>query len=124
MGVTEIEQINSFIAALPDGAVVSLRRPETPDGVWWLDVKVDGGSDTLTWQEGQGFGIYLDTEPSCGVDPDIQEREPTPAAMRSVRPSADLPAMRSDDTRLPSGRRDGLHTWFPRCFAFRLLQWR
>jgi hypothetical protein len=41
---------------LPD-AVVRVRGPRNPDGMWWMDVDADGHHAVMAWNAERGFGL-------------------------------------------------------------------
>lgn len=54
------------------GFEVSCDLPDTPMGVGWIDLKINGATVSLSYQAGNGFGIYYeDPEEICyGQKPD------------------------------------------------------
>ncbi len=80
--VTGRQAMDLFIAELPAGAGAVVAPPLRPDGVWTVDVTVDGRTEPVDWHPGRGFAMSSDPDPGYGENPDVWVSEPGAAAHR------------------------------------------
>lgn len=77
-------ELSTFLAQVQDllgEAEVSFDRPDDAEGEWWIDIRCNGFSTTLSWRPKLGFGVFTD-EPLYGSRADELYRRPDLAARR------------------------------------------
>jgi hypothetical protein len=64
-------QIDELLAALRAEASVEveIEAPFREEGLWWLQLEIDGAALDVSWQSVSGFGLYL-SSPEFGGRPD------------------------------------------------------
>lgn len=77
---TGAEAFERLVAVLPEGATATVDAPaDRKNGLWHLDVAVDGQSEVVTWQSGRGYGLFGMPEPSYGEKPSVLVDDPKEA---------------------------------------------
>ena len=52
-----IESLHDDVLRAVPSAALRLREPRDPQGVWWLDARVDGHHVVVQWSPRRGFGV-------------------------------------------------------------------
>ncbi len=68
--VLSIESLEKHLAKKLPQADITLDRPNEPDGLWFLDVDVDGHRVIIQWQASAGFGVTCSSNHGYGEGPD------------------------------------------------------
>lgn len=80
--VTGREAMDLLIAELPARADAVVVPPLLSDGVWTVDVTIDGRTEPVDWHPGRGYAMSSNPEPAYGENPDVWVSEPGAAASR------------------------------------------
>jgi hypothetical protein len=76
-----IERFEQYLNAYLSSASISVDSPQSPDGVFWLDVTDGDRQLTLFWRARFGFGVFTSDE-GYGDKPDERYEDPRKAALR------------------------------------------
>lgn len=68
--MNDIEVLRKHLLKRHPAASLKLTKPTEQNGVWWLDLTLDGRQINIEWSEETGFGITSDPSDSYGERPD------------------------------------------------------
>jgi DNA-binding transcriptional regulator YiaG len=82
--MNSIERLRNMVKERFPTATFALDSPDSPTGVWWLDLYLDASHIAVEWRPGQGFGISTPSIDDFGVGAD-EIHESTTGAFERIR---------------------------------------
>ena len=92
---TAIDEFKSLLANAEPTAEIGFDEPANKDGMWWIDIRLNGLFMPVMWKPDRGFGIYTDLEPGFGERPNEIHRTAPTACSRFLQVARHLSAQRS-----------------------------
>ncbi|HEX2079540.1 MAG TPA: XRE family transcriptional regulator [Longimicrobium sp.] len=69
MARNDLEQLKERLEARFPDASLTMDRPESETGTWWLDARVQGHLVVIQWRPDRGYGISTPTRDDYGSKP-------------------------------------------------------
>lgn len=67
--MNDLEQLQERLGARFPEASLTIDRPESESGTWWLDASLQGHLVVIQWRADRGFGISTPTDDDYGSKP-------------------------------------------------------
>src|SRR6266481_9313644 len=78
-----VGQLSDEISRRLADAKISVDRPATPDGTWWIDIEHRGHTASVEFRPGKGFGVAAPNG-GYGEGPDVVVADASTAANQVV----------------------------------------